>query len=58
VDANNVFFVRPTGHQALDIAVLHGLIKSHLYIVGTPAQGGGSQFIFGHAAIVPGRYNP
>ena len=43
MNTNDVFFIGPTGHQALKIACLQGLIKGSLYLIGGTANGGCAQ---------------
>jgi hypothetical protein len=52
VDAQDVFFVRPAGHELVDVCRMQGFVKSVLNFVGTAAHDGGLKFGFGHAGNV------
>jgi frataxin-like iron-binding protein CyaY len=51
VDANNLFFIGPTRHQALNVTLPECIVKRGFHIIWIATQSSGSKFSFAHGVL-------
>jgi hypothetical protein len=51
VHTHNFFFIGPARHQAFNVALPEGVIKSSFHIIRVATQSGGSKFGFAHGVL-------